>query len=56
MRCSYCSSEIRKGTGNMYVFRTGIVNYFCSNRCYKNSILTHRKINKKLVEARKAAK
>ena len=53
MRCSYCSTDIPKGTGTMYVHKTGALNYFCSNRCYRNSILLHKKINKKLVESRK---
>jgi ribosomal protein L24E len=53
MRCSYCSIDIPKGTGTMYVHKTGILNYFCSNRCYRNSILLHKKINKKLLESRK---
>ncbi len=47
MKCSYCSKEIKKGTGILYVFKTGKVNYFCSNRCYVNSIVLRRKYNKK---------
>lgn len=47
MRCSYCSNEIRKGTGTIYVFKTGAINYFCSNRCYKNAIILHRKPRQK---------
>ena len=46
-KCSSCSSEIRKGTGMMYVFKTGEINYFCSTRCYKNKIILKRKLNKK---------
>ncbi len=38
-----------KGTGTMYVTRIGAVKYYCSSRCYKNSIKTHRQINKKEV-------
>lgn len=47
MKCTYCTSEIKKGTGMMYVHRIGTLNYFCSNRCYRNSIIMKRKINKK---------
>jgi ribosomal protein L24E len=48
VKCSYCSNEVPKGTGTMYVFKTGDINYFCSMRCYKNSIVLKRKLNKKL--------
>ncbi|MDE1871629.1 MAG: 50S ribosomal protein L24e [Candidatus Micrarchaeota archaeon] len=46
MKCTYCSREIPKGTGTMYVHKTGTLNYFCSNRCFKNSKMK-RKMNKK---------
>ena len=51
MKCSYCSKEVSKGTGTMYVFKTGDINYFCSMRCYKNGIVLKRKLNKKLKRA-----
>ena len=47
MKCSYCSKEVRKGTGTMFVHKTGAISYFCSGRCYKNSIILQRKINRK---------
>ncbi|MGC8649027.1 MAG: 50S ribosomal protein L24e [Candidatus Micrarchaeia archaeon] len=49
MKCSYCGIEIKKGTGTMYVRKNGDVSYFCSNRCYKNSIVLHKKLNKKII-------
>ena len=52
MDCSYCSKKIRQGSGIMYVYRTGAIRYFCSGRCYKNSIVIKRKINSKLVAHR----
>jgi ribosomal protein L24E len=51
MKCSRCSSEIKKGEGTMYVHNTGIVKYYCSSRCYKNDVLVGRSFNKK--EARR---
>ncbi len=51
MKCTYCTREIPKGTGMMYVFKTGTLNYFCSSRCYKSSIKMHRKINKKEIRS-----
>lgn len=47
MKCTFCTNEIKKGTGMMYVFKTGTINYFCSGRCYKNAIILHRKPNRK---------
>ncbi|MGC8699742.1 MAG: 50S ribosomal protein L24e, partial [Candidatus Micrarchaeia archaeon] len=35
MKCSYCSREIEKGTGIMYVKKNGTIRYYCSNRCMK---------------------
>ncbi|MEM0149359.1 MAG: hypothetical protein QXW10_00480 [Candidatus Micrarchaeaceae archaeon] len=43
MKCSYCGSEIKRGTGIMYVFKGGRISYFCSSKCYKNGILHGRK-------------
>lgn len=47
VKCSHCSKEIQKGTGTMYVFKTGNISYFCSLRCYKNAIVLKRRPNKK---------
>lgn len=56
MKCTYCQSDIEKGTGMMYVYRTGDVAYYCSNGCMKNHISMGRKINRKLVSTPKVAK
>jgi ribosomal protein L24E len=53
MKCTYCQTEIKKGTGTMYVHKIGTLNYFCSNRCYRSSIILKRKINKKETRQRK---
>jgi large subunit ribosomal protein L24e len=47
MKCSYCSREVTKGMGTMYVFKTGKINYYCSSRCYKNDIIVHRNLKKR---------
>lgn len=36
MKCSFCSSNIKKGTGKMLVKSDGTLNYFCSSKCEKN--------------------
>lgn len=46
MKCSYCTAEIRKGTGTIFVTKVGAISYFCSNRCYQNSIVLRRKPRK----------
>ncbi len=55
MKCTYCSSEVKKGTGIMYVHKIGTVNYFCSSRCYKSAILVKRKLNRKNIPTMKKA-
>jgi len=52
MKCSYCSAEIQKGKGIMYVYNNGIVKYYCSSSCYKNDMM-NRKPNKKIISSRK---
>ncbi|MEM0106747.1 MAG: hypothetical protein QXD11_02105 [Candidatus Micrarchaeaceae archaeon] len=53
MKCSYCSSEIEKGRGIMYVYNNGTIKYYCSSSCYKNDMMK-RKINKKIIKGKKA--
>lgn len=52
MKCSYCQSEIEKGTGMMYVRRTGAIKYYCSKRCMKFEV----KYKKKQKEQKKQVK
>lgn len=53
MKCSYCSSEIKKGRGLMYVYNTGAVKYYCSGRCFTNNVKLKRKFNTKEVKIKK---
>ncbi len=48
-KCAYCNTELKKGTGIMYVYRTGDISYYDQNKCFKSHIFLRRKINKKLV-------
>lgn len=43
MKCSYCTREIEKGTGLMYVRKTGVVKYYCSDRCYEFDTVQRKK-------------
>jgi len=36
VKCSFCSSELEKGTGKMYIKTDAKIFYFCSRRCEKN--------------------
>ncbi|MAF89478.1 MAG: hypothetical protein CL963_03525 [Euryarchaeota archaeon] len=35
-RCSFCGTEIERGTGKIFVKKEGSLLYFCSNKCEKN--------------------
>ncbi|HDM05694.1 MAG TPA: 50S ribosomal protein L24 [Candidatus Aenigmarchaeota archaeon] len=36
MKCSFCGKPICKGTGKMFVKKSGEILYFCSSKCEKN--------------------
>ena len=40
--CSFCNSEIPKGTGEMYVLRDGSLSNFCSSKCKANAVKLRR--------------
>lgn len=42
-KCSFCGVELRKGTGKMYVYATGKIDYFCGGTCEKQMIKLRRK-------------
>jgi len=42
-KCNFCGISITRGTGKMYVFNSGKVNHFCSNKCEKNLLKLKRK-------------
>lgn len=41
--CSFCGSKIEKGTGKMYVLKTGKIYHFCKSKCEKNLLKLNRK-------------
>ena len=43
VKCSFCGKEIERGTGKIYVFKTGKINNYCSSKCEKNTIKLKRK-------------
>ncbi len=57
MKCAYCTKEIEKGSGIMYVRRTGAVRYYCSDRCYEFDAVQQKKQRaKEIKELTKTAK
>ncbi len=51
MKCSFCGTDIRRGTGKMFVKNTGELSYFCSSKCEKNNAMGRN--SKKLKWAKK---
>ncbi|MDE1761912.1 MAG: 50S ribosomal protein L24e [Candidatus Micrarchaeota archaeon] len=47
MKCSFCTKEIEKGTGLMYVKRIGTIRYYCSKRCLKFDVKMKKKPSQK---------
>ena len=43
VKCSFCSKNLEKGTGKLYVFKTGKTAWFCSSKCERNSLKLKRK-------------
>lgn len=50
MKCSFCGSTIKPGTGKMFVKNDGTVIIWCSSKCEKNYRLG--RVSKKLKWAR----
>lgn len=42
-KCSFCKSEIERGTGKLYVTNKGVQHWFCSSKCEKNKVHLKRK-------------
>lgn len=42
-KCTFCGIQIEKGTGKMFVYTSGKIANFCSNRCEKSLLKLHRK-------------
>ena len=46
MKCSFCGKDIERGTGTLFVRKTGKVLPFCSMKCEKNVLKLERKPRK----------
>ena len=57
VKCSFCNKSIVKGTGKLFIKKTGKMFYFCSNKCEKNMFKLGRKAdNLKWTKPKKAKK
>ncbi|MDP3734240.1 MAG: 50S ribosomal protein L24e [Nanoarchaeota archaeon] len=41
--CTFCGHLLEKGTGKMFVYISGQIDYFCSMKCEKNLLKLKRK-------------
>ena len=39
MKCTYCGIDIERGTGKIYVRKTGKIFNFCSSKCEKYMVV-----------------
>ncbi|MBS3062118.1 MAG: 50S ribosomal protein L24e [Candidatus Diapherotrites archaeon] len=46
VKCSFCGTDINKGTGKMFVKRDGTTFFFCSNKCEENLLKLKRQPSK----------
>ncbi len=55
MKCTFCGDAIERGTGKMFVRKSGKIYYFCSNKCEKSMIQLGRKskVSKEVFEEEK---
>ena len=37
-KCSFCGESFENGTGKMFIYISGKIDYFCSNKCEKNAL------------------
>jgi large subunit ribosomal protein L24e len=56
MKCSFCQTEIEKGTGTMYVRKNGAIKYYCTNRCLKSEVRFRMKPRTKEIKSRDGKK
>jgi large subunit ribosomal protein L24e len=42
MNCSFCKTEMKPGTGTLYVTKDGKKFWFCGSKCEKNQLKLNR--------------
>ncbi len=56
MKCTFCSANIAKGTGKMFVKKTGEIFYFDKSKCEKNFFMGREKKKLKWTKTEKKSK
>lgn len=56
MKCSFCGTNITKGTGKMFVRNTGEIFYFDKSKCEKNYFMGREKKKLKWAKLEKKVK
>jgi len=56
MKCTFCSVNITKGTGKMFVKNTGEIFYFDKSKCEKNFFMGREKKKLKWTKQEKKSK
>ena len=42
-KCAFCGQTLQKGTGTLFVYKSGKTDWFCSRKCEKNLLMLNRK-------------
>ena len=45
-KCTFCGHQIEEGTGKMFIYNSGKIDHFCSQKCEKNLLKLGRKARK----------
>jgi large subunit ribosomal protein L24e len=53
MKCSFCNSEIKLGTGKIFVKNSGEILYFCSRKCEGYYFMGRKKERLKWIKKKK---
>ena len=53
MKCSFCNSEIKSGTGKIFVTVNGKIYFFCSSKCEKSFMMGRNPRKLKWIKKRK---
>jgi len=56
VNCSFCNTEMVRGTGKLLVQKTGKLIYYCSSKCEKNSKLKRKPQRMTWVKKKKKVK
>jgi len=56
MKCSFCKEDIHKGSGKIFVTKSGSVKWYCSSKCERNFNLGRKPRKVKWITKKKKTK